>query len=211
VRVALDKATIHERARVSFVGIADDVLGLALGLAGELPLQAGGKARAAAPAQARLLDLLDHLIGRHLRQHPGQRLVSLARDVFVNVLRVNKATVAQQTPRLVPVEWDLVVTGHRLAGEWILVEQALDRAPLDQGLLDDLGHILQRNPTIQRIIGIDDHDRAHLAKAVTAGDDDLDLVIQPAFLNLPAQRIHDRLRSAGTAAGATAAEDVSAV
>ena len=53
VGIAFQGGAIHEGARVALVGVADDVLGPALRLAGQLPLGAGGEAAAAAPAQAR--------------------------------------------------------------------------------------------------------------------------------------------------------------
>ena len=57
VRVALQDRAVHEGAGVALVGVADDVLDVALGLAGELPLETGGEAGAAAAAQAAAQDL----------------------------------------------------------------------------------------------------------------------------------------------------------
>ena len=52
VRVALEHRAVHERAGVALVGVAEDVLLVAVGLGAELPLEAGGEAGAAAAAQA---------------------------------------------------------------------------------------------------------------------------------------------------------------
>ncbi len=49
VRIAFQQAAVHIRTRVPFVGVADDVLGLALGLAGGIPFPTGGKSAAAPP------------------------------------------------------------------------------------------------------------------------------------------------------------------
>ena len=58
VRVAFEHAAIHERAGIAFVRVADHVLGGRDLLRHQLPLQTGGIARAAAPAQSARLDLL---------------------------------------------------------------------------------------------------------------------------------------------------------
>ncbi len=52
VRVALQNGAVHEGARVALIGVADDVFGIRLAFRGQLPLDAGGEAAAAAPAQA---------------------------------------------------------------------------------------------------------------------------------------------------------------
>ena len=66
VRVAFDHGPVHERAGVALVGVADQVLLVALGLAGELPLLAGGKAAAAPAAQAAGFDHVADLLRRVL-------------------------------------------------------------------------------------------------------------------------------------------------
>ena len=65
VRVVGEDVAVLAGAGLAFVGIADQVLRAGVVLRHEAPLQAGGKARAAAAAQARGLDLGDHLVGRH--------------------------------------------------------------------------------------------------------------------------------------------------
>ena len=53
---------VHERARVAFVAVADDILDIARLLADDAPFLPGGKARPAAPAQAGLLDGGDEFV-----------------------------------------------------------------------------------------------------------------------------------------------------
>ena len=60
VRIALNFVAIHVGAGIAFIGIADDVLRLRLCLGQELPFVACGISGAAAAAQFRGLDLLDH-------------------------------------------------------------------------------------------------------------------------------------------------------
>jgi hypothetical protein len=52
MRISLHQASIHVGARVSLVGIADDVLQVALGLPRQLPFQAGQEAGPTAAAEA---------------------------------------------------------------------------------------------------------------------------------------------------------------
>ena len=68
VRIALHQAAVHKRAGVALVAVADDVLDFVMGLAGGLPLVAGGEASATPAAQARLLHLVDNLLRLHLKQ-----------------------------------------------------------------------------------------------------------------------------------------------
>jgi hypothetical protein len=95
VRVALQDATVHERAGVSLVGVTQDVLLVALGLGGELPLEAGGEARAAAAAQAAHHDLLDDGLRRHLGERLGQGRISVVGYVLVYLFRRDASLVAQ--------------------------------------------------------------------------------------------------------------------
>ena len=74
---------------IAFVAVADDVFLVAYGLGHGAPLQAGGIAAAAASAQSAFGDLLDHVVGRHLRQRLHQRPIAVARDVVVDVLRID--------------------------------------------------------------------------------------------------------------------------
>src|SRR5690606_26227032 len=71
-------------ARLGFVRIAEDVLLHAAVLGHEAPLQACREARAAAAAQAGLLDHLDHVRGRDLLgQDLAQRLVAAGLEVVL--------------------------------------------------------------------------------------------------------------------------------
>jgi hypothetical protein len=146
VGVALDDAAVHEGPRVALVGVADHVFGLALGEAGELPLQAGGEAGAAAAPQPGGLHLGQHAARGHLLQHPGQGGVAVAGDGLPDLLGVDQAAVAQRDALLLAVERQLrvardgVVVGGRLRRGG-LRRQAADgpfahHAATDQVLLD---------------------------------------------------------------------------
>ena len=81
VRVFLHENAIFEGAGLGFVGVAHDVLGLASRLRRSLPLDAGGKCRAAAADQPRSLQLRDHILRRH-RQGFFQSSVTAAAAVI---------------------------------------------------------------------------------------------------------------------------------
>ena len=90
-RHALDQhegITLHDHpvgkgAAVAFIGVADDVFLVCLGVCNGLPLDAGRKACAAAPAQAAVGDLL-HDLGR---RHGNGRLKALQTLVVAVVLQ----------------------------------------------------------------------------------------------------------------------------
>ena len=71
--VLLHQDLVDVRARVALVAVGDDELALAVGVARELPLRARGKARAAAAADVRRLDLLEQLVRLHRRDRARQR------------------------------------------------------------------------------------------------------------------------------------------
>ena len=128
---------------VALVGVADDVLRRRLLMAVSLPLEAGRETRAAAAAQAGLLDLVDHLLRRHLGEHLRQRLVAAQGQVVVDVLRVDDAAVAQRDPHLLAEEVRVAEdTEEPVVQVVLLYHQPRDRLALDQMLLDDLRHIV---------------------------------------------------------------------
>ena len=84
VRVGFQHQPVHERARIAFVAIADDVLDGARLRAPERPFPSRGKTRAAAPAQPGFGNRGDHLVRRHSsardsRRAPGSRRCSAGR------------------------------------------------------------------------------------------------------------------------------------
>ena len=106
--VALQHGAVHERAGVALIGVAADILHIALALPGKEPLLPGGEAAAAAPAQAAVLDGLDDLIGGHPRQHTAQCLVAVHGNVLVDIFGVNDTAVAQGHAVLLFVEFGVV-------------------------------------------------------------------------------------------------------
>src|SRR4030095_9970575 len=96
VRIALHEEAVLVGPRLGLVGVADEVLRLGRLPGHEGPLPAGREPRAAAPAQARLLDLLEDLVGGHRGERLAQRAVSAALLVDADRLRARLRDVAQQ-------------------------------------------------------------------------------------------------------------------
>ena len=97
--VSLKDHPIREGARIAFVGVAHDVLLLGAGIENGLPLDAGRKRRAAAPAQARLGNLFDEISGFSLkcRTQPTSPAVGF---VVGDAERIDDANAAKGEPLL---------------------------------------------------------------------------------------------------------------
>ena len=179
VGIAFQHGTIHERAGVALVGVADHVLVGGLVDGSELPLEARGEAGAAAAAEAGLSDLFHDLLPGHLGEDLAKSGIAVHGDILLDVLRVDDATVAQRHTELGLVELDVLQGGQLdvlLVG--IPVHQTIHDTALQEMLGSDLGHIGDLHPGIEGAIGIDDHDGAAFAKAEAAGAHDLDFILK---------------------------------
>ena len=88
VRNRFHQRTVHERARVALVGVADqNLLGRILRRE-EAPLRAGRETAAPAAAQARKLDFV-HYLGRRHRQRPLEPVIAAVLDVILEAGRVD--------------------------------------------------------------------------------------------------------------------------
>ena len=72
MRIFVNDVAILERARLGFVGVADQIDRLLFVRLDEAPFHAARKTRAAAAAQAGVLDFVDDVVARH-----GDRLLQL--------------------------------------------------------------------------------------------------------------------------------------
>ena len=167
VRIAFQDAAIHERAGVAFVAVADDVLHVAGGLGHRAPLQSGRITAAAAPAQAALGDLLDHVLWASFRSArsaaPCSRRAQCSRRSFPD--RCGRSSPARRAP------------ADRSARAGCIADSATGSPPrLAAMLLRVLGvHVL-----VEYLFGIHQHQRAGGAQAHAAG-----AAHQILFLRLP--------------------------
>ena len=95
VRVAFNLVAVHVGAGVPFIRVADEVLPVARGLAQEFPFETRQESGAAAAAQPRRLDLLDHHFRVGVDEHFVQRLIPADADVLFDVVRADQAAIAQ--------------------------------------------------------------------------------------------------------------------
>ena len=208
VRVALEHGAVHEGARVALVGVAEDVLDVALLLLGEAPLEARRESGAAASAQARGQDLVDDLLGGHLGERLDEGCVAVAGHVVFDAQRVDQTRVAQHDLDLAVEELHVVHLGDRLLGAGSVAHEARYDAPLEQVLLDDLGDVGHLDVLVEDAVGVDERHRAHGTRAQATGLDDLDLVGQALLLQLLGERGTDGQGAGGDATAARADEDV---
>ena len=96
MRVAFHHTTIHERARIAFVAVANDVFPLSGRLGGVFPLQSRQETRAATSAQTAGGDRLDELRGRHAAEHLAGGAVTTGGAVRLERFRVNRAAIFQR-------------------------------------------------------------------------------------------------------------------
>ena len=90
-RERFEDHAIHERAGVALVAVADHEFFCARLLLDNAPFDTAGESRAAAPTQAGLLDAVDDLLGLKFAQHAAQRGEPAAREIFVQVKRIDRA------------------------------------------------------------------------------------------------------------------------
>ena len=139
MRVALQYAAVHERARIPFVRIADHVFLRAGCLGNRRPLETGRVTRTAATAQPALENRVEHFLGGHFAQHVVQRLVAIRRDIRLNALRVHDAAVGQHDGKLLGEERIL----------WI-AHLHIGLAPFEGG--DERSRILRSHLLIKRAL-----------------------------------------------------------
>ena len=220
VGIAFHDGAVHERARVAFVAVADDVFLIVLGGEREFPFEAGGETAAAAAAETGV----DHGLADLFRGHLGDGLaradVSFAGDVFFDVVRLDHV-VGQHDTGLTGVERDLVLMAAGFAADGVDVDQAVDDLAADQRHMDDLGRVFGLHVAVEDPFGFDAEDRAHLAESLAAGlgeigdalvfgavvtvEDDFDMFA--GFFELGADGVADLHGTVGDASGAAADDD----
>ena len=175
VRIAFEKAAIHECARIALVAVAEHVLHVALGLAAEIPLEAGGEAGAAAPAQTRVLDLLDHLLRRHRGQRLAQRRIAAMGEIVVDLQWIDDAAVTQGDLDLAGEERIVPDPLHRFAGLGLPPDKAFHHLVAQHRLLDDVIDVGEGDFLVENAFGLADEHRAAGARAEAPGLHDVHL------------------------------------
>ena len=175
VGISLQEAAVHVGAGIALVRVADDILGLALGLAGLIPLPARRESAAAPAPEVGLDHLLDDLLGLH-RQGLPQRAVAVDGQVVFEFLRIDLEVQAEDQAGLLLVEGNFLLVDDFLARGGVHIEEPVDHLPLQQGLVDNLGRVAQPDALVEDVFRADDDHRAPFAEAVTSAGPKVDFV-----------------------------------
>jgi len=191
MRIAFEHGTIHERARIAFIGVAADILLIRLIGSRERPFASGGESRAATSAKTGSGNFIDDLLRGHFGQNLTQSGITVHGNVFVDVFRINHAAVAQRGAALFGVKIGFIQGFDAVFHNRLLIEQTLDDTALEQMLFHDFGNILHRDAAVKAAFRINNHDRAERAKAKAAGAHHVYFFFQPAFCNFFLQGFND--------------------
>ena len=204
VRIAFQYAPVHERARVAFVGITQHVFFVTGRFAREFPFKTGQEPGAAAAAQARLLHCIRDFFGRHFGQHPGQRLIPVAGDIFFDVCRVDDAAVAQDDFLLLLEEVDFLQRGNNLRRGGHLEVQAANGAAFKQVLGHDFLGVLRLQSLVKHTIRVNDRDGANRARPQASRAHQLHFLVQVVLAQGFLKRRDDGMSTGSHASRASA-------
>ncbi len=90
--IRFEDHTVHERARVALVTVADDVLGLVVGIRHRPPLDTRGESRSTAPSQTAVENCFDGFIALGVGEYLFHRIEAAVGDVLFDVNRVDVST-----------------------------------------------------------------------------------------------------------------------
>ena len=196
VGIAFEHASIHERAGISLVAVADDVLPFSARLLHDAPLEPRRIARAAAAPQSAPTDFLDHLLGRHFVDGLGERGVAAGPDVLVDAVRIDEAAVFEHDLQLRREERNARVDNVRV-----------DFPAPDNVLVHDAPGHVGVDPLVQRAIGLNSDERPLAAQSHTPGADHVHVPCQMLLLQGGGERLHHGGAPTGPAADRRAHED----
>ena len=183
VGIAFEHGSVHECAGIALIGVAHDVLYIALRGLGERPLAPRGEAGAAAAAETGGGDFVYYVV----RGHGGENLFEggvVARgESFFDIFGSDDAAVAERYAHLLFIEGRFgkgdygAVLRHRA-----LIEELLYYlAALDEMFFHDRFGVFGSHLGVERALGIDNHYGAERAEAEAARLDYED-VVQLKFL-----------------------------
>ncbi|MBT9141275.1 MAG: hypothetical protein DDT30_01864 [Dehalococcoidia bacterium] len=208
VRITFADAAVHECTGITLIRVTGHVLHLSGSAVSKLPLQAGEEPRTTTPTQARAFDLFDDFFRSHFKDGLPQSLIPTASDIFLDVLRVDHAAVAQDNALLLGVERDLAVVRHGPMGHRLFICKGFHHPAFNKGLLHQAGNILFADLAIKDALRIDDHHRAHLAESAATGEDYPHLVFETTAGNLRLQGLECPGRSRCNTPGASAYQGI---
>ena len=167
VGIAFHDGTVHERAGVAFIPVADDVFLVIFGGECQAPFPARGEAAASASAQSRILHKFADFFRSHLQISLLRSLIAAAGDVFPDRIGFNRA-VRKNNAVLALIERNLVLGGIAGTVAGIGVDKAFDHTPPENRLADDFGNIGNFDLGIHDSVRLDPEKRSHLAEPLAA-------------------------------------------
>ena len=195
VRIAFKNRTVHERARVAFVGVADDVFLFAGLVVSGFPFYAGRETGAAASAQAGLFHFLNDRHPVACLQDPGECQIPVFGDVAVDTVDIDQAAVAQRDTDLVVEEGRIVDVRDPFFLNAVVEGVFFDRLSADEMLADDLSGFFRCHLGVVGFIRKDINDRSDRTGAHAAAFDHGYFVLQAVFGDFFQQGVADGLAS----------------
>jgi len=95
VRITFQEGTVHERARVSFVTVADDIFLVFFAVVHHLPLDVSGESTTAATSEPGSFDHVDGALRIHLGEGHAEGFITTGGNIFIQAFRIDVAAVCQ--------------------------------------------------------------------------------------------------------------------
>ena len=167
VRFPLHHGAVHKCTRIALVTIADDIFFFLLLIKNLLPFASGRKSAATASAQTGLGDLIDDLLGTHIKQCLCNGAVTAKSNIFGNALGVDASAVFKGDTRLLFIKWNifLLYIGFET---FVLINKAVYHLVMNNTFLDDLLAVLELYLQIKPPHWLDPKKWSHLTEAVAS-------------------------------------------
>ena len=184
MRIAFEDAAVHIGTRIPLVGITYEELGAFSFLSGQqFPFQSRREAAAAPAPQTGLFDLVDNhgraAFGKYFRQHR----ISAGLNVIIDTDRIDFLIPGQEPADLSVKKRYIILLFHGMTGFRIPEKQIFKHLVMSHGL-DNTPHLSKTNPWVKHPARFDEHRGLHLAKTVTPGDAETNLLSQALRQNL---------------------------
>ena len=191
MRIALKNTSVHECAGVAFVGVADNVFLVSLVCGGEAPFESGRESAAASSAQTGILDYLDNLLGCKLGKALCKSLIAVVCDIFIDILGIDYAAVAQRDSVLLLIELSFLERLNLLTVNGLIIKKSLNHTTLEKMLFNNFGNVFNLDFRIEAAFGINYHNRAESAKTEAASADNLDFFFKSLCLDFLFKGLND--------------------
>jgi hypothetical protein len=167
--ISLKNASVHKCARVTFVGVTQDVFNITRLGSAEFPFEACWEAGAASAAQSGIQNFLNNLFRRHFRQCLCHTRITIPGNRLINVFRVDSTSVFQYDQFLQSEKGYVIHSWNEFLRHWLLVEKPIQDSSFYEMFFNQFGHIFRFHRHINNALRIGHHDGAKGTKSVTTG------------------------------------------